>query len=109
MNNARYSNALLTSGDTPFNFLSIHKALITVFSEKPPFNIYSNTKHKDLVEKYKLGYSVFAYKDNKLIEGSPFSSYKKVNKVLNIPISKIADFIDTNIEVNGYFLFSTKK
>ena len=120
MNNTRYSNVLLTNGNTPFSFLSLYKSLITVFSEKAPFNLYSNTKHKDLAEKYKsegsrkvlylkLGYSVFVYKDNNLIKGSPFSSYKEVNKLLNIPLFKIANYIDTNIEVNGYFLFSIKK
>jgi hypothetical protein len=77
-------------------------------------------KHKSLVEKHKsdisrknlyliLGYTVFIYKNNKLLEGSPFYSYKEASKISNIPLYKISEYIDTNIEINGFYIYSKKK
>ena len=106
MNNARYSNKLFSSNLSPFHFLSLYKSLQTVFSEKPPFNIYSNLKHRSLAVKHRSSNcSVFVYKNDKLIEGSPFKNYKEASKILNVPVSKISEYIDTDIKINDYLFF----
>lgn len=126
MNNKRYSkldevkNKYVYSLN--FDYSSLFNSLKLLFSRKPIFNLTDEKSHKELSNIYnknelkknfksKLGRSVFAYKcDNySLINNVPYSSIKEASKILNIPESNISNYIDTDIEIKGYYFFSEKK
>ena len=108
MNNARYSDKL----DIPFDFFSLLPLIYSVFSQKPFFNIYLGESHFKLanlsrINKGRKGVKVFVYK--KSVIGSPYSSYAKVSKILNLPRNSIKQFMDTDFEIKGYLVYSSPK
>jgi len=56
----------------------------------------------------KSGNIVFVYKNNELVEGSPFSSFKKASQIIGISTNYISEYIDTNIEIKKFLFFSKK-
>jgi hypothetical protein len=87
-----------------------------IFSKNPPFDINSGKTHTELAqdfrrEKRKLSPNiVYVYKNNKLIEGSPFLKYSEANKALGLnPSSNTCNrYIDTGKLYKKQYLFSSK-
>jgi len=107
MNNARYSNKV----DTNFDYLSLIPLMNSVFSQKPPFDIYKGQSHRELARKttqYR-GIKIYVYKNNEIVKGSPFSSSAQTYKTLKLSFEKIKLYLDTNIEIEGYLLYSFPK
>lgn len=91
INNNRYST-FINQYFIPFDDLIKRSNII--LASNPPFNINSGKTHTELSQNYSkslVSKTVFIYKNNKLIEGSPFKNYSEAHKVLGLSSSsKIA-------------------
>lgn len=125
MNNKRYSILDLSENkyiySLYFDYSVLYDSLKLLFSMKPLFDLnIENKSHKELCDAYtrkearndsnlKKGRLVFAYKGSSLINNTPFTSIREASKILSIPQSNISDYIDTELNIKGYYFFSYKK
>jgi len=112
MNNARYSSNIICIKKENYNFLSLYNLLksLYLFNPNPPFNIYTAKSHKYLANLCRSSKNnVYVYINNIEIDNSPFISYKAAGIYLKVPKANISIYIDTDIEINGYYLYSKRK
>lgn len=108
MNTARYSH----KADVNFEFASLTNLIKLVFSQKPPFDIYTGLSHRKLaIQKIHRRKSslIYVYMKKKGVLGSPFQNATDAYNKLNISFESIREYIDTDIEVKGYLLYSNPK
>jgi hypothetical protein len=101
MNTARYSH----KADVNFEFASLTNLIKLVFSQKPPFDIYTGLSHWKLaIQKIHRRKSslIYVYMKKKGVLGSPFQNATDAYNKLNISFESIREYIDTDIEVKGY-------
>jgi LAGLIDADG endonuclease len=98
-----------------YNYSSIHELINSVFCQKPLFDIFTGLSHHRLsllatvAETRGKGKTIYVYKNKVEITGSPFSSYAKLSESLNLSVKSIKSYLDTEIEMKGYLLYSNPK
>lgn len=115
INKSRYSTSCKINNINDF----INKIFIRsdkLFAQEPLFNISLNKTHLNFAREISIQQRkltpkiVFIYKDNQLIQGSPFISYSDAHKALGLnPSSNICNrYIDSGKLYKKLYLFSSK-
>jgi hypothetical protein len=115
INKSRYSTSCKI--DNVDNFINeIFIKSDKLFAQEPPFNISLNKTHLNFAQEISIQQRkltpniVFIYKNNELIQGSPFTSYSDAHKALGLdPSSKICNrYMNTGKLYKKLYLFSSK-
>lgn len=117
--NKRYSTKSPTSStidETNSIINNIIERFNDIMLKDSPFNVKLNIPHVDNVHKYSIANKsekpkmVYIYEGNKLIDGSPFSSYSSAHKALGLnPSSNTCNrYIDTNRLYKNKYIFTSK-
>jgi hypothetical protein len=110
INNNRYST-YINQYFIPFDDLIKRSNII--LASNPPFNINLGKTHTELSQNYSkslVSKTVYIYKNNKLIEGSPFFSNSEAHKVLGLSSSSKICFryIDTGKLYKNIYIISSR-
>lgn len=112
--NININSSTLDLNEKEKNILEIEKLFNSLLLVKPLIELNENIPHAKLIRnctKIKTTKSIYIYKNNVLLEGSPFNSYADANEALGLNRSGRTIFIniDTNkLYKNIYLIVSNK-
>ena len=112
--NKRYSTK--TTSDVDKVIASLFERFETILKKDPMFDVNLYERHTENVRKFnklnnlKHPKVVYIYEDNKLIDGSPFSSFSLAHKALGLnPSSNTCNrYIDTNRLYKNKYIFTSR-
>jgi len=112
--NKRYSTKSTVNIDE--SIASIFVTLQVILATTPPFKVQANIPHIDNVRTFSIANrsekqrTVYIYKDNKLLQGSPFSSYSLAHQALGLRSSSNTcnRYIDTGKLYKKIYLITSE-
>lgn len=112
INKLRYSTSIVKNDET---IEQLFKRSEEILSKSSPFDLSLGKTHVELAQAFSRTRRslnptiVYLYKDNKLVEGSPFSKYSDVHKTLGLnPSSNTCNrYLDTGKLYKNRYLFSS--
>lgn len=113
INKKRYSNVMLKD-IWDQNLSKINELYTKILEIKPLIDINSNKSHTQLMLEYsnknKVKQTIYIYLNDKLIEGSPFTTYSSANLALNLKNNSrtVFRYINTNKLYKNKYLITSK-